>query len=255
MSSGDLINWMLVFVRISALLAIFPLFSSQNFPVQVRLALGALVAMLVAPGLPVPPLNGLSVWSLVGLLIGEVGVGLVLGFVSRMVFYAIDFAGGIIGTEIGLTFSPNLNPLNNSQVDSPGLILYFLAAMLLLSLDMHHWLLMAFQRSYLYLPVGRAHLSEALLGDVLARTSQIFAVAVQLSAPVIGVSFIISLVFSVLGRAVPQMNVFSESFSFRILVGLAVFGLSLNLMAQHLLNYLRRLPDDVLRIAQLFALR
>jgi flagellar biosynthetic protein FliR len=248
------VNWMMVFVRLGALLAIFPLFSSHNFPVQVRLALGALVASLVAPTLPPAPFHGLSVWEIVGRMIGEVGIGLVLGFVSRMVFYAIDFAGGIISTEIGLTFSPNLNPFSNTQVDSPGLTLYFLAAMLLLTLDMHHWLLVAFQRSYAVLPVGHAHLSEALLADVLGRTSQIFVLAVQLSAPIIAVSFIISLVFSVLGRAVPQMNVFSESFSFRILVGLAVFGLSLNLMAQHLLNYLRRLPDDLLRIAQLFAL-
>ena len=47
------------------------------------------------------------------------------------------------------------------------------------------------------------------------------------------------------------MNVFIESFSFRVLAGLAVFGLSLNLMAQHVVNYLRRLPEDVLRVAQL----
>jgi flagellar biosynthetic protein FliR len=65
------------------------------------------------------------------------------------------------------------------------------------------------------------------------------------------VSFIISLVFSVLGRAVPQMNVFSESFSVRPLVGLSVFGLTLDLMSEHIVNYLRRLPEDMLQVAQL----
>ena len=51
MSPFDLTNWMLVFVRVSALLAIFPIFSMQNVPVQMRLALGALVSFLIAPGL------------------------------------------------------------------------------------------------------------------------------------------------------------------------------------------------------------
>ena len=246
-----LANWMCVFVRAGALLSVFPLFSSQNFPIQVRLALGASLAFLVAPTLPPAPVAGLSLGATITLIAGEVGIGLVLGFASRMVFYAIDFAGGIIATEIGLTFSPNMNPFSNAQQDSPGLVLYFLAAMLMLSLDLHHWLLLAFQRTYQFLPIGHAGLREALLEDILRRSSGIFLLAVQLAAPIIAVSFLMSLVFSVLGRAVPQMNVFVESFSFRLLIGLGVFGLTLNLMAQHLLNYLRRLPDDLLRVAQL----
>ncbi len=246
-----LANWMCVFVRAGALLSVFPLFSSQNFPIQVRLALGASLAFLVAPTLPPAPVAGLSLGATITLIAGEVGIGLVLGFASRMVFYAIDFAGGIIATEIGLTFSPNMNPFSNAQQDSPGLVLYFLAAMLMLSLDLHHWLLVAFQRTYQFLPIGHAGLREALFEDILRRSSGIFLLAVQLAAPIIAVSFLMSLVFSVLGRAVPQMNVFVESFSFRLLIGLGVFGLTLNLMAQHLLNYLRRLPDDLLRVAQL----
>ena len=242
---------MCVFVRAGALLSVFPLFSSRNFPIQVRLALGASLAFLVAPTLPPAPVAGLSLGAAITLIAGEVGIGLVLGFASRMVFYAIDFAGGIIATEIGLTFSPNMNPFSNVQQDSPGLVLYFLAAMLMLSLDLHHWLLVAFQRTYQFLPIGHAGLREALLEDILRRASGIFLLAVQLAAPIIAVSFLMSLIFSVLGRAVPQMNVFVESFSFRLLIGLGVFGLTLNLMAQHLLNYLRRLPDDLLRVAQL----
>jgi flagellar biosynthesis protein FliR len=65
------------------------------------------------------------------------------------------------------------------------------------------------------------------------------------------VAIIVIMVFSLLNRAVPQMNVFSESFPARTLAGLIVFGLSCNLMAQHITNYLRRLPEDMLRIAQL----
>ena len=51
------------------------------------------------------------------------------------------------------------------------------------------------------------------------------------------------------------MNVFTESFAFRTLAGLMVFGLTLNLMAQHITNYLNRLPEDILRVAQLLGAR
>jgi flagellar biosynthesis protein FliR len=123
--------------------------------------------------------------------------------------------------------------------------------MLWLSLDMHHWMLLAFEKTYTYLPIGSAHLSQAFVTDLLGRTSGIFVVALQLAAPLLAVSFIISLVFAVLGRAVPQMNVFSESFAVRPLVGLSVFGVVLELMSQHIMNYLHRLPEDILKVCQL----
>jgi flagellar biosynthetic protein FliR len=116
---------------------------------------------------------------------------------------------------------------------------------------MHHWMLLGFEKTYTYLPIGAAHLSQAFTMDIVARTSGVFAAALQLAAPLLAVSFMVSLIFSVLGRAVPQMNVFAESFAVRPLVGLSVFGLTLELMSQHITNYLRRLPEDMLRVAQL----
>jgi flagellar biosynthetic protein FliR len=125
--------------------------------------------------------------------------------------------------------------------------------MLFLNLDLHHWMLVAFQRTYALLPIGGVRLSEPLALEIVSRTGLIFLVAVQMAAPVMAVACLVNLVFSVLGRAVPQMNVFSESFGFRTLAGLAVFGLTLSLMSQHIINQLRHLPEDVLRIAQLLA--
>ena len=247
----DLTNWMMVFVRVSAMLSVFPIFSMRNFPVQLRLALGALMAVLISPTLPTVPVSGDDFWGLTGMIAIEVAVGVMFGFAARMIFFAIDIAGAIISTEIGLNLPASINPISEGQTVAPGLILYYLAAMLWLSLDMHHWMLLGFQKTYSFLPVGGAHLSSSLMTDIVSRTSAVFIIALQLSAPVMAVSFIISLVFSVLGRAVPQMNVFTESFSIRILVGLSVFGLTMQLMSQHIINYLRQLPEDILRVAQL----
>lgn len=247
----ELLNWLLVFVRVGAVLAVLPMFSAQNFPVQLRLGLGALTAFLLAPLLPVVTLDGLSLWALVRLMVVEVGTGLLLGFLCRMVFYALEVAGGLIATEMGLMLSANFNPLTSAATPAPGIILYWLALMLWLGLDLHHWMLAGLQRSYALVPVGGMRPSEALLAGVITRSGGLFVLGLQIAAPVMAVSFVITLVFSVLGRAVPQMNVFSESFPVRTLAGLAVFGLTCTFMAQHIANYLRRLPEDMLRVAQL----
>jgi len=247
----DLTTCLLVFVRVSTLMAVFPLFTGPNFPVRLRLALAAMTTFLLAPSLAAIPLGNVSFPKLLSLILIEAGVGLLLGFVSRMVFYAVEGAGNLVSTEMGLNMATTLNPLSQARTEVAGMLLYYLTAMIFLSLDMHHWLLVSLQRTYALLPVGGAQLHSALFNDLVSRTSQLFLVTVLMAAPMIATSFLLNLIMAVLGRAVPQMNVFSESFAFRALAGLTVFGLTLNLMAQHIMNFLRRLPEDVLRVAQL----
>jgi flagellar biosynthetic protein FliR len=249
----ELIHWFLVFARAGALLAIFPLFSAGNVPIRLRLGMAAMLAILATPFLTAPVFPSPSIWTLARLLFVEVSVGLLMGFICRFIFFSVDFAGGVVGTEMGLMMSSTFNPLAASASPITGMTLYWLALMLLLTLDMHHWVIAAFQKSFAIVPLGAAHLSEGLATDVLRRSSEIFRIALQMTAPVMAVSFVVTLIFSVLSRAVPRMNVFSESFPVRTLAGLVVFGLTVHLMAQHIDNYLRRLPDDLLNIAQLLA--
>ncbi len=94
-------------------------------------------------------------------------------------------------------------------------------------------------------------LSSSLFEVIVARTSQIFLIALQIAAPVMAVSFCITVFFAVMSRAVPQMNVFAESFGIRIAGGLIVLGFTLQIAAQYIANHLRRLPDDLLGLGQL----
>jgi len=244
-------NWMLVFLRLSAFLLILPFFSMANFPVTMRVALSALGALLIAPVLPPVALDKLDLISLLGTMIQEVSVGLLLGFVCCMIFYAVELAGNIISTEMGLNMAAIIDPMNQQSSQLAGTILVFLATVVMLTLNLHHWILLAFERTYAVLPAGGAHLNNALFETIVGDTSQIFMTALQISAPVIAASFVISMVFSVLSRAVPQMNVFTEMFGFRIVGGLIVFGFTLQLSAQYVVNYLNRLPEDLLTVAQM----
>jgi len=248
-----LISWLMVFLRASGLLAVFPLFSAPTVPRRLRVALGAGMALLLAPMLPAAEEVPSTTWALVGLMSGEVGVGLLLGFLCRLVFFAVEIAGGLIGMEIGLMLPSGMNPNTGEQSSAPAAVLYYLAIMLWLGLDLHHWVLAAFQRTYQLLPVGQARLSAGAVEMVVGQSVHLFGVALLITAPVLAVTFIISLVFAVLGRAVPQMNVFAESFALRILAGLSVMGLTCQLMAQHIINYLNRLPEDILVLARLLA--
>jgi flagellar biosynthetic protein FliR len=213
-----------------------------------------MLAFLVAPLLPAVSTARLDLWSTMGLMALEIGFGLLLGFISRMFLYALEIAGSLIAMEIGLSMPGGLNPFTNTSTTEVGTLLQYLGVMLFLTLNLHHGLLIAFQRSYHFLPVGGGRMNEAVVLDMLARTSHLFWFALQMSAPILAVSFIVTLIFAVLSRAVPQMNVFLENFTVRLLAGLTVFGLTCQLMGEHIANYIGRLPEDVVRVAQLMGM-
>ncbi len=246
----DLNNWMVVFVRAGAFISVVPLFTMLNVPVQVRVALAGLLAVLVAPTLPPCPLGPMPLAGLVGLFVKEALCGLLLGFVSRMIFFASDFAGHLVASELGLNMSSILDPANARPTQAPGLLLFLLTCLLMMSLDLHHWLLSGFQYSYTLVPAGGGRLSEALFNNVVEHTSRVFLIGVQIAAPMIACSLLALLLLGFLGRLVPQMNVFAESFSVRLVCGLLVFALTLEISAQHIVNGLRRMPEDMLRVAQ-----
>lgn len=247
----ELLIWFLTFARIGALLAVLPPFSGQNVPVRVRIGFAGLVAFLISPLVTPVKLPSLSLLPIFLALFAELSVGLLLGLVVRFFFAALELGGSVMATEMGLMTASEFNPHTQASNAAPALILYWFALMLLFSLDLHEWLLFGIQRTFTLVPIGQAHLTEALLYNVIRRSGQIFLIGVQIAGPLMAVSFIVTLALAVLGRAVPQMNVFAESFGARSLAGLIMFGLCCSFLAEHIANYLRRLPEDMLRIAQL----
>lgn len=248
----DIVSWGVVFIRASALLVILPIFSATNTPVRLRVAFAAFLAIFVSQLIPaVPPGVTKDVFGIVGIFAKEVGVGLVLGFSSRMVFYTLDLVGSLITAEMGLGAMSSPSPLSPQPQSTPGTLLNYLAAVMWVALDLPRWLIVGFARTYDVVPAGGIRMSKELAFDMVERTGQTFLVGLQMTAPILAVSFVISFVFSVLARAVPQMNVFSESFTVRVLGTLAVFGMTIQLMGQHISNYLNRLPEDFHRVAML----
>jgi flagellar biosynthetic protein FliR len=207
--------------------------------------------MLLAPQLPAFSIAQLDLFSLVGLVAREISIGLLLGFIGRLVFFAVDLAGTFVATELGLNMGQLFDPSSHQAEQVPGMILFFLATLTMLALDLHHGMLLGFARTFEVLPLGGGHLSSGLFEMFVSRTAAIFKIALQIAAPVMAVSFAITVFFAVMGRAVPQMNVFAESFGIKIAAGLVVFGFTLQIASQYVANQLHKMPEDLLFIGQL----
>lgn len=248
MSDRDVFVWMMAFVRTGGLFAMLPVFSGKGMPVPVRVALAAFLSWTVAATLRSLVVVPADLGGLVLALVHELIIGLLMGLGARLVFFALEMAGQLVSTEMGLAMSSQIDPISQNNPTAIGLAMFYLGALLFLLSGAHHYVFAAFMRSFELSPPGQIAF-HASAGEVFVRsTGNIFLVAVQIAAPLMAVNFMVTLTFAILGKAAPSMNVFAESFAARILVGLTLLGLSLGVTAQLVLSELRQTPELMLRL-------
>ena len=83
---------------------------------------------------------------------------------------------------------------------------------------------LAFLRSFEIAPVGVLALHRSVAEVFVSATGNIFLLALQMAAPLLAVNFVVTFAFVILGKAAPSINVFSESFSVRVLTGIILLG-------------------------------
>lgn len=246
----SLCAWVMALMRAGGLISVLPVFSAPAVPMQMRLVLAVFLAFLAESYIPGHlPMPGQPM--MLALVAGnELLLGVFMGLIVKVIFFAAEMAGQIMSNEIGLTTGATLDPASNNSFTMTGVLFSNLAALLLLTTGAYHAVLFAYLRSYAYAPVGSLGFSPAALELFVMQTGRIFLLAVQMAAPVIAANFVVTLTFGVLGKVAPGINVYTESYSARILAGLSVLGLAIAVAARYMLSYLEIAPDLMLQLVR-----
>lgn len=248
MSADFLFLWMMALVRAGGLMALIPAFSGQSIPMQVRLAIAAVLAYVACSFMHATAVFPADVPALILAAAHEALIGLLMGFVARLILYAVEFAGQLMSTELGLTMSTAIDPISHNNSSALGIALFYFGSLLFLISGAHHAVFAAFLRSFELAPPGGLGLSRNVAELFVSSTGNIFLVALQMAAPLMAVNFVVTFTFALLGKASPSINVFAESASVRIVAGLTILGLTLGLTAQLVLRQLSDSPELMLRL-------
>jgi len=238
---------MLVFSRAGALFALAPAFSAQSVPVIVRVALAFLLATIFHRLVPLPQTVP-SHFLLFVLAIGhEIIVGLLMGLAVRFVFYALEMAGQIMATEIGLMMSTTMDPISHGETSPVTTALSYLGIVIFFVSGAHHLMLMAFLRSFELVPAAAGSFDPRVADVVVRESGNIFLLAVQMAAPLIAINFLVNLSLAILSRAAPTVNAFLLSIPIQIFAGLTVLSMVVGLTAHYVLSGLGGVPELMLR--------
>jgi flagellar biosynthetic protein FliR len=127
----------------------------------------------------------------------------------------------------GFSLMEAISPLSGVASSPMTNLLYFLAILFFLLAGGHLLLIMALAESYRLLPVGGGTLNGRVLAIFSHLAGDVFSLGLTVAAPVVGALFFAMVAFSLLSRAIPQLNIFQVGFSLQNFLGIVILLLAL----------------------------
>lgn len=244
-TESQVLQWLLPvlwpFLRTLALMTTAPVLSMRSVPVRVKIGLSWLVALCAQASLPAMPLVALDSGEALGMVAQQVLIGLTLGFAARVVFAAVEFAGELIGLQMGLNFAGFFDPATGSQGTATARFFSTMGAWLFVVINGHLLLTLAVMRSFEAFPVSTDVLGVISVLRPQVWGAEIFKLGLWIALPIIAMLLFVNLVLGVISRVAQQIQIFSVGFAITVSIGLLGILMTLPMLAQPLQTALERM--------------
>lgn len=220
---------MLVFARISMVIAVVPIFGSTNVPVPIKIGLSLFISLITYTIIDqsVVPQN-LPLLGLLILILKEGIVGLMFGFVTGIMFFAIQFAGHFISFQMGFAMVQLIDPQSQERVPIIGQFYFIMTILIFLLINGHHLVLSALGESFNLVPIGSGMISKELTDSLILLGGKVFTLAMKISSPILATLYLTDVMMGIIARTVPQMNIFFVSLPLKISIGMILIIVTLS---------------------------
>ena len=218
------------FLRVLSLFTALPVFSQRNVPMRVKVALSFLIALCAQASLPEMPVVPLDSPAAVAAVLQQVLIGLSLGFAVRLVFAAVEFAGELIGLQMGLNFAAFFDPMSGGQATATASFFGATVGFLFVVINGHLLVIAAVVQSFQVFALGAEPLAFLHQVQPQAWGAEIFRLGLWIALPIVAMLLFVNLVLGVISRVASQMNIFAIGFPITLGVGLVGMLLTLPLM-------------------------
>jgi flagellar biosynthetic protein FliR len=217
------------FLRALALFTSMPVLGTRTVPTRVRIGLAALVALAAQPSMPeVEPVPLDSALAFV-LVAQQLLIGLSLGFAVRVVFAAVEFAGELVGLQMGLNFAGFFDPISAGTATATSRFFGTTIAWLFVVINGHLLVIMALAQSFTAFPIGAQPFAFLKSAQPHLWGAEIFRTGLWIALPLVAMLLFVNLVLGAISRVASQINIFAVGFP--VTLGVGLLGMLLTLPA------------------------
>jgi flagellar biosynthesis protein FliR len=244
---AELIAIMLGAARAGAWMMLCPPFNSRLIPGNVKALLSVGLALPMAPYLKAS-IPSIETFDIVACAALQVFIGAALGFITLMLFAAIQAAGDLLDVFGGFTLAMAYDPLSQSQSSIFGRFYNLTAVTLLFASNGHELILRGFLQTFRTLPLN-ASFTMATLNQLLIKgVGEMFLAALQIAGPLIAVLFLTDVAFGLLNRVAPALNAFQLGFPAKIFLVLTLSGTAVAILPRIIETVVKQAVSAVVQL-------
>lgn len=214
--------FVLVLFRVAGFMLFAPLFGSARIPKSTRTLIAVVLAMGLTSSVKQPPHLPSDNFSLAMTIGGEICFGLAMGMILSFVFIAAQWAGQLIGQQLGFNIAETFDPQYGQSSSLIGDLYYMLTLIIFLAIGGHRQIIRGLRDSFDTLPLMSVSVNQPLLDLVIRMFQASTILALRVAAPVLVTMMVVDMTLGFLGKTMPQMNVMMMGLSIKAMVGLCV---------------------------------
>jgi len=233
-----LLTFFIILLRVSAVVVFAPIFSSTSIPAQVKIAFSLIFAMVLYPVVKqYIHITDFSIMNIAVIVAREVVLSAALAFCVHFVWAGIELGAQLVGFMMGFSIANVLSPEENLQISILAEFESIIAILIFLIINGHYIFIRAMADSFKMVPVGGFVLNQNVFEVLNKLALMMFGVAFKILAPAVIALLITNVVFGIIARTMPQINIMIVAFPLSIGIGLFVLGVSFSFSAYVLVKY------------------
>jgi len=165
------------------------------------------------------------------IIIREGITGILIGLSTSICNSIVLFAGRMVDMEIGFAMVNAMDPTTRENATITGLYYQYTIMILLLISDLYQYIITALVETFTLIPVnGAVFYSDQLLKSFVAFMGDYISIGFRICLPVFAVILVVNVLLGILAKVSPQMNMFSVGMQIKIIIGLGVLFLTVNML-------------------------
>lgn len=216
--------WFMTVLRLAGTFVLAPFFGSGMFPARAKIVI---VVAFSAAMLPMAGKYALlpaqaGALELIQIAATEMMLGLALGFLSSIVFYAAQLAGELVGQQIGLSMANVLDPMTEQEVPLIGTLQMNIAMLVFVLARLDLTVIWIHAMGFRYVGIGQLSAPAfigATTGAAMEQLTGMYRLGLQLALPVMTVMLLASVVEGYITRTMPQMNIMVLGIPLKLAIG------------------------------------
>lgn len=242
----------LIFLRISSYFVATKIFFPSGTPIMFKTGFSMILSYGIISGVDHTTVLAIdSNYMIAFYIISEVLTGLILGYITNLVFQAAKLAGSWIDTHAGFSMVTLLDPATQTSTTLMGNLFYFVSLVFFFMINGQELIVKSIYESISIVPLGHTIVYQETVMGAAETIVNFFALGVKIALPIVLIIVMTDICLGLITRTVPTIPIMIFGMPIKNILGFITFLIIMPTMLKIIGTAIYELPDIFNKIFKL----